>query len=67
MTIVVAGVGVLFSGHVVGEGELCTAVQNRQTILEVCLCVSLDLSCTQTCKAKCARSCSTGGLLKANL
>ena len=67
MTIVVAGVGVLFGGHVVGEGGLRASAQNRQTILGVCLYLSLYLSCTQTCRAKWARSCSTGTLLKADL
>ena len=49
------------------EGGLCAMVQNRQTDLVVHPCLGLDLFCTQTCRAKWARSYSTGRLLKADL
>ena len=58
LIVVATGVGVLFGGHVVGEGGLCNMAQNRKTDLEVHPCLGLDLSCTQSPRAKWARSCS---------
>ena len=67
LTIVVAGVSVLFGGHVWEEGGLHTVVQSRQTDLEACPYLSLDLSFTESHRAKRARSCCINLALECRL